>query len=311
MTLKSTTALVCAGVVLAACGSSGGSGVGGGGTTTVSASDPANAFFAPNFRDPGETEFDALEEGLVYYIGATDGTVSEFLVKIDRSGTEDRLIVRQNGGPEVVYEPLSEFDNGDEFSTVWVVNNGQPDERQFQVIVDRDADPSDSVGIFRINFPAESIGPQNFGRGGLETQVANLPPTTATYSGSFNADRLDFEPDPAGAPGQLKAIGVEALSTSTNDTVVNFATGTITGNHAGTSFLGASNEAINGQITGTVVGTRAGGTLSINGGATGELEFGGLFTGATANNLVGGVGGSVQQGGEDFTVGGDFRLGKQ
>ena len=311
MTLKTTTALVCAGVVLAGCGSGGSSG------GTVSASNPANAIYAPNFRDAGETEYAALEEGLVYYIGATDGTVSEFLVRIDRNGTpgnpnDDELIVQKNGGPATVFTPLAGQidDDGSTLRTVWVFAENTFDEEQFQVVVDSNANPSDSSAFFRINFPAESIGPQNFGRGGLETQVANLP-ASATYSGSFNADTLEFQPDPQpGNPNQLRAAGVEALSTSTSDTFVDFGTGTITGTHNGTSFLGATNQAISGNINGTVAGTRAGGTLSVAGGATGTLEFGGLFTGAAANNLVGGVGGTVQQDGESHNVGGDFRLGR-
>lgn len=310
MNLNSTTALICAGVVLAGCGSSGSS------SGSVSASNPANAIYTPNFRDADETEYDALTQGLVYYIGATDGSVSEFLVQIDRNGTpnnpnDDELIVRKNGGAPKVFTPLSGQinDTGSVLSTVWVFKENTFDEEQFQVVVDSN-NPTDSSAFFRINFPAESIGPQNFGRGGLETQVNALPPGTATYSGSFNADRLDFEDDPLGAPGQQKAVGVAALSTSTTNTVVDFATGTISGNHNGTSFLGATNETISGVITGTVAGTRAGGTLSITDGATGTLNFGGLFTGPTANNLSGGVGGTVQQDGTSHTVGGDFRLGQ-
>lgn len=307
MTFKSTTALVCAGIALAGCGS--------GGSGSVS-SNAVSAIFPSNFRDAGETEYEALEEGLVYYIGDTAGNVNEFLVRIDRNGTpnnpnDDELIVRRNGGAPITYTPLSVTDNGSELSTIWVFAENTFDELQFQVIVDSDSNPSDSQGIFRVNFPMESIGPQNFGRGGLETRVANLP-NSATYSGNFLTDALEFVPetDPNAAPGQLRAIGVQAIDTFTNDTTVNFASGNITGTHNGTSFLGASNQSVSGDINGTVEGSRVGGTLTVNGGATGTLQFGGLFTGATGNNLVGGVAGTVSQDGESHDVGGDFRLGQ-
>ena len=311
MTLNSTTALVCAGIVLAGCGSSGDGG-GGGGTQPQTG---VSAIYDPNFRDAGETEYAALEEGLVYYIGATDGTVNEFRVRIDRNGTpgnasDDRLLVEQNDGPVIEYTPLQISDDGTTLSTTWVAFENTFDELQFQVIVDSAADPTDSSAFFRINFPMESIGPQNFGRGGLETQVANLP-DSATYSGYFATDTLEFQDDPQpGNPNQQRAAGVDALNTNTSDLTVDFVDGSLAGTHSGTSFLGETDVAVNGNITGEVEGSRVGGSLSIQGGATGTLNFGGLFTGETGNNLVGGVAGTVQQDGTAHEVGGDFRLGQ-
>ncbi|MEO1026664.1 MAG: hypothetical protein AAFX07_14035, partial [Pseudomonadota bacterium] len=138
MTLKSTTALICAGLVLAACG-------GGGGTTTIDASTTSapstvSRFYQSNFIDPGETEYDALEEGLVYYLGTTDGQVNEFHIRIDRKNTpddptDDELFVSRNGGETLVYTPMPDqtVDSGSRLNTVFINNEDGDDERQLFV----------------------------------------------------------------------------------------------------------------------------------------------------------------------------------
>ena len=316
MTFKSTTALVCAGLALAGCGSGSGSNnsVGPVGTPS-SAQGAVNSFYGSNFIDPGETEYVALEEGLVYYLGTTDGQVNEFHVRIDRNGThddptDDELIVSRNGGAAVIFTPLEDqtIDNGTRLNTVWVAAEDTAEELQFFVGVNSNTIQQGSAVFFRENFATHSIGPKNFGRGGLETQVANLP-NRATYFGNFSTSTLVFEPDPqAGNPDQLRATSTVAIETSTSDTVVDFATGTITGSHAGTSYLGTTPGAVAGDISGNVEGSRVGGSLSVTGVASGDLEFGGLFTGSSGRYLVGGVAGTVQQDGENHDVGGLFSL---
>ncbi|MEO1025142.1 MAG: hypothetical protein AAFX07_06255, partial [Pseudomonadota bacterium] len=283
--------------------------------STNSAPSTVSRFYQSNFIDPGETEYDALEEGLVYYLGTTDGQINEFLIRIDRKDTpgdpsDDELFVSRNGGETLVYTPLEGQiqDDGFSLNTIWVSNEDASDERQLYIRVTSSTLPGNSVVFFRENFPAHSIGPKNFGRGGLETQVAKLP-NRATYFGNFTTNSLVFEPDPqVGNPNQLLATSTVAIETSTSDTVIDFNTGTIDGTHAGNSFLGAAPAAISGDISGNVDGSRVAGSLSITEAATGTLEFGGVFTGNSGRYLVGGVAGTVQQGGSTHDVGGLFSL---
>lgn len=295
MNLKSTSALILAGAVLAGCGSSGGS----------SSSSAFGGIYEPNVRDGSNNEYNELENGIVYFIGNLDGTVSEVRVTIDRAGTtdasDDTLFVEIDGADARAFNPISGETTdvaGTSLSGAWVAADGSQDE--FSVSVNQ----SDlfSSAFLRINNAPTALGGFNAGFGGLET--ADLP-DSATYSGEFQVDTTNT----TSSGGASTTTNVNALDTSTTNTVVDFANGTITGEHNGTSFIGA-NGAVSGDIDGTVSGTRVVGTLSVEGAATGTLDFGGLATGSEAANIRGGVGGTLDFGGSTGSeaVGGAFCL---
>lgn len=312
MTLKSTTALICAGLVLAACGG-GSTTIGGTGTVTSADSDTTgdssdafavSAIYEPNFRG-SQSEYEALEEGIVYYIGTIAGTVAEVFVRIDRQGTDefadDRLFVSVDGGAPLEFEPTYNLSDvpGVRLAGPWVAVDGS--EHEVDVAVDL-GDLFSRLTI-RVNVPDIALGPINEGFGGLETQIADLP-SSATYEGTFEVDTFTVEEN---SPGEFSFENVDALNTSTNNTVVDFANGTILGTHAGTSFLGSGGN-VSGEVLGLVDGTRVGGFLTVEGAADGVLEFGGLTTGSGASNIHGGVGGVVDGGSGDELVGGSFTL---
>ncbi|MEM8802703.1 MAG: hypothetical protein AAGF55_09220 [Pseudomonadota bacterium] len=297
MTLKSTTALVLAGVVLAGCG--------GGSSNTVSNSPAFGGIYEPNFRDGTNNEYDELAsaEGLVYFIGNLDGTVSEVRVRIERNGAgaaDDRLFVEINGAAAREFEPImgETTDTGTELSGAWVASDGSQDE--FSVSVDSNNNALFSSAFLRLNNAPVALGGFNRGFGGLETAVSDLP-TSATYTGSID---LDTE----GMPTPTSLTTVDAID-STAAAMVDFAGGTITGTHTGTSFLGTGGS-VNGDINGTVSGTRLTGTITVEDNATGTLDFGGSVLGAGAETIRGGAGGTVDFGGAQgsTTVGGGFLL---
>ena len=292
MNLKSTTALVLAAAVLAGCGggsdSGGTGGGGGGGGANDTFSNGVSNVYDPAVRGATNTEYDELENGIVYYVGNVDGTVSELLVRVNAA--RDTLFVQIDGGPEVEYavDPTQNSDDGSTAqSAVFIAANGD------QVNVTVDGGRLFSTLFTRENSPLV-LGQENRGFGGLETDVANLT-GTATYSGNFTADAVDGTAD--------------VIDTATSDLAVDFAAGTLSGTHAGTSALGAGG-AISGGITGEVIGSRAAGTLDVSGAATGDLNFGGVFTGDEGESLRGGVAGTLNDGTTDHTVGGDFVLSK-
>ena len=305
MTFKSTTALVIAGVVLAGCG---------GGSSNNVSSAAFGGIYEPNFRDGTNNEFDELAtaEGLVYFIGNLDGTVSEVRVRVERNGAgdaDDRLFVAVDGGAERQFEPISgettvgSDANGPTLNGAWEASDGSQD--QFSVSVDSNNNALFSSAFLRINDAPIALGGFSKGFGGLETAVADLP-ANATYSGSFN---LDAEVTTETSPGTFSTGNVSALNTSTSGAVVDFAGGTITGTHNGTSLLGTSG-AVSGNINGTVNNTRLTGTLSVTDAATGTLDFGGSALGAGAETIRGGVAGTLDFGGGTGSeaVGGDFTL---
>ena len=302
MTLKSTTALVLAGVVLAGCG---------GGSSNVSSA-AFGGIYDPNFRDGANNEYDELEEGIVYFIGNLDGSVSEVRVRVDRNGTDgdvsdDTLFVEINGGAAREFVPIlsgpdQTTDTGTVLSGPWVASDGSQDE--FSVAVDQ-GDLFSAASI-RINNAPVALGGSSAGFGGLETEIADLP-TSATYSGEFQVD----DEVTTSSGGSFTTSNVDALDTSTTDTVVDFANGTIVGTHNGTSSIGTTG-AVSGDITGSVSGTRVTGSLSVTGAASGTLNYGGLATGSQAENIRGGVAGTLDFGGATGSqaVGGAFCLGQ-
>lgn len=77
-----------------------------------------------------------------------------------------------------------------------------------------------------------------------------------------------------------------------------------------TSYSG-DNQTIYGTIDGSVTGSRIAGTVFVNGGATGELDFAGAANGAGAQGLDGAMAGTLTVGEDDFTTGGIFDLNRQ
>ncbi|MEM9263867.1 MAG: hypothetical protein AAGA22_09835, partial [Pseudomonadota bacterium] len=276
----------------------------------VTSSEPLSLspIYAPNFRTGSNNEYDELEEGIVYYVGTIFGTVAEVRVRIERQGTDDlsddRLFVEVNGQPPFEFRPINNTSDvpGFRLAGPWVAVNGSEDE--VDVAVDQ-GDLFSRITI-RVNVPDVALGPINEGFGGLETQINDLP-SSATYAGQFAADTFEVIET---SPGEFTVNSVDAVNTSTNNTVVNFANGTITGTHSGISFLGEGGS-VSGDVVGLVEGTRVGGVLTVDGAASGFLEFGGLTTGAGGSNIRGGVGGVVDGGNGDETVGGSFALSKQ
>ncbi|MEM8803129.1 MAG: hypothetical protein AAGF55_11395 [Pseudomonadota bacterium] len=93
-----TVIFPCFALGLAACGSSGD------GTPMTIGASPVSAIYPSTIRDGLKTEYTALQDGLVVYMGARDGTVSEYRVTLDQMGTpadasDDVLFVEKDGGP--------------------------------------------------------------------------------------------------------------------------------------------------------------------------------------------------------------------
>lgn len=301
MTLKSTTALVLAGVVLAGCG---------GGSSDSVSSAAFGGIYEPNFRGSG-TEIQEIENGIVYFIGNVDGSVSEVRVTLDRDGTTNNpgqnvLLVEIDGGPvrEFLEIPNETVVSATSLEGAWVAADGSQDEFNAGV----GGGDLFSTAFIRINSAPTALGGFSRGFGGLETEVSDLP-DNATYTGEFQVDTEVTVNNGTAQNPQFSTSNVDALNTNTTDTVVDFANGTVTGTHNGTSTLGTGG-AVSGDISGSVSNTRVTGTLSVTGAAAGTLDFGGLATGDQAANIRGGVAGTLDFGGNagSTATGGSFCL---
>ncbi|MEO0945267.1 MAG: hypothetical protein AAFY06_10560, partial [Pseudomonadota bacterium] len=247
-------------------------------------------------RDGVKTEYTALQDGLVVYMGARDGTVSEYRVTLDQMGTpadasDDVLFVEKDGGPrrtftvdEVLFDDGSgdiavfyEAANGDEFYLGTDISDS--------FAPDLDSDGLETSFTFNASGPGPTI--RAFGGGGLETAVGDLP-DRAVYRGEYAL---------FAAEGGFEILGGSAIE-------VDFATSRVTGTHSGDLDSGR----VTGAFDGSVSGARVGGTMSVTGDATGTLEFGGMVIGEGGDRMVLGIGGTVNEGGTDHAIGGNSNL---
>ena len=130
-----------------------------------------------------------------------------------------------------------------------------------------------------------------FGPGGVLTPIDDLP-DAATYSGTLN---LSTE----------RNNGVQANMMLSLD----FHTGDISGDVSqGSYFDGSEDQFFFGNIDGTIIGSRIGGTVFVDGDATGELEFAGGVMGDAAQHVNGAMKGTLTADGKATVMGGYFNV---
>lgn len=284
-----TTPFLCATLLLAACGS-------GSGVVSINSNTGFSQIYPSNYLEGTALSYGEIENGLVVYMGGQDGTVSEFHVQLDRMGTpddatDDALFVQRNGGPTVRYDVTdvtwddgtknlivgAEAANGDEFSlSTYILDSFIPVSEHTGIsasYADNNTTPGDTI--------------RSVGGGGLETARNDLP-SEATYRGEYAL---------FSAASDIEILGGSTL-------VVEFANGRVSGTHRGDMDVGG----VTGTYDGRVNGTRMGGTMSMTGDATGNLEFAGIAIGEGASRVVLGIGGTVVHEGTEKALGGQSIL---
>lgn len=239
--------------------------------------------------DGENTVGDALfAEGLTGFVGGSDGTVKEIRVRLDPENPI--AYIAADGQPEIAYE--IDFASIDEYSGYLVLFNEAAQYAYTNWYGDQPA---------YVSFGDEETGVENWGFYGLETDVANLPTGSVVYNGYFDVEGWNETTD----------TGIEEANLAL---AVNFENSSLSGIADGYFYsydyendIYDSGRVI-GTVEGTVAGSRIAGSMNVAGAASGQLDMMGAFYGDAAQNLAGGMGGSLTSDTGTQTVGGEFIL---
>ena len=207
--------------------------------------------------------------GLTGFAGQADGSIIEIRYRLSEDGAVAYLSV--NGGAEQGFDVAL----GGHVGSDYLYGSWGSDEEGY-LALSLNNGRAGAVTIHESEFALA-------GYGGLEAPSEQLGHGTAVYSGSFQTS----------GGGRLE--GPLAME-------VDFAEASITGTAIGYSDGGSSI----GEVTGELTGSRLAGVFVLEGEAKGELAFVGAVYGDAEQNLAGGVGGTIQLGGEEATLGGSF-----
>lgn len=233
--------------------------------------------------------------GVKGFVGNSDGTVSEVRVRIDMSDpSSPAFYLSRDGGPEENFYI--------EETPVAALMLEEPILAGSYTLINDDGDTLDLV-LDEADFAYLNLErASEFSRGsfGLQTETANLPTSTAYYSGGFNFGTDD---------GTYRIGGGGYL-----ELTVDFDDGGLIG-YSGGGFDISSDElelydggGFDGVVIGEVSGSEMTATMNVLGSASGEFDMKGAFYGETGSELAGGMGGTLSTDYGDFGVGGSFEL---
>ncbi|WP_413720462.1 hypothetical protein [Silicimonas sp. MF1-12-2] len=247
---------------------------------------PGN-IYVPVVNDGETTPIDQITgEGVPGFVGNSDGTVSQVLVRV----SEDRstAYVSVDGGPEREFPTrTSYYDSGSYFY-------GNYTDGTRTVYLNSDTNPD--YAKYWSYYGSDGFGSGNYG---LETPVDALTTDAATYGGSFAMS------------------GETASMSGSMGMVLDFASGDIDGVFFGSFYSeslcceeesSGSSGTVFGEIDGAISGSRVAGSAFATGGAEGTFDFMGGIYGETGNQVAGGIGGTLTTGTGDHAIGGQFSL---
>ncbi|AZQ68991.1 hypothetical protein EF888_18760 [Silicimonas algicola] len=244
--------------------------------------------YNPVYTDGEIVTYEALTaEGLTGFVGGEDGSVKEVRVRMDDTGLDPIVYVSIDGGPEIVFDGY---------------DGGSYDGYQGYLYLFNDAAQYAYMDYYGTDAASIELGGEEEvdrdGYFGLETAAAALPTDTVSYYGGWNAYG-------GSQTTGINASGMMSLS-------VDFADSSVNGITQGG--FDAYNDDLEqetggnlfGSIEGQVSGSRIDAAMSLYGDATGTMDMKGAFYGDDAQNLAGGVGGSLDTEVGTMSLGGGF-----
>jgi hypothetical protein len=285
MNLTNKIALVAAVSTLAACSSNS--------TAVPSAVQPVltsamlpGTLYAPVAYD-GETNavLEMVGDGIPGFIGNSDGTVSQALVRLSADRTVAYLSI--DGGPEQEFSTRSGYYEDYPNYLYGTFSDG---ETSFYVSA---SNYSNGYGSLNASSGYNYIGN---GTIGLETALADLPTGVADYIGNFS-----MSGDTASAGGTMH-LNLDFANSSIDGLF-------ISSYYAFNEIEEIGNSgAMSGQIAGSIDGGRIAGTAATTTGPEGSFDFMGAVYGDEAQYAAGGIGGTLTVDDTDHTMGGGFYL---
>jgi len=227
-------------------------------------------------------------DGVVFYLGNRDGTISETRIRYDAA--TETLFVAQDGGAEAAY-PVKNPLNTDPGEGYGSFENASGD--LFTIdLYDDDCPSCMWSGHLELYEPeGDSYTMIGFGPGGILTPLDDLP-DAASYSGTL---LLRTE----------RNSGVNANMTLNLDFVAGDISGSVS---RGSYYDDTEYQFFFGDIDGTIIGSRIGGTVFVDGDATGELEFTGGVMGDAGQDVNGAMKGTLTAEGKATVMGGYFNV---
>lgn len=264
-------------LALTACGG-GGSGRGGGGTGGV-------LDYTPSYSDgPGDSTAASSTEGVT-------GVMSQADISATGSSVRLRSVrVRISADGNTAYLTVDGVTQSYPVDVIGV-QYGTPGTNLVQY-----TGTSAPYALMTHSGASGSAGFAAFGIVGVETPEANLPAAPANYSGSWGGQVYGVS--------DILDSGVVGGSM---DLAIDFEGGSVSGSFDGT-VNAASIVDIDGSITGSVSGNGASGTMNLESGYSGSIDFAGKAYGDTGEYFGGAFAGSIGGGGHNYNATGTLLL---